>query len=56
MYCVQILPKVYYELTQLRNSMEVKKQELLIFDNAIEEIEKNYGDFLTSPDMFSSDI
>jgi hypothetical protein len=49
------MPKVYYELTQVRDSMDHKKKELVVFDSAIEEIEKNYGEFLYSPEIFRSD-
>mmetsp|Transcript_31029 Transcript_31029/g.51878 ORF Transcript_31029/g.51878 Transcript_31029/m.51878 type:complete len:95 (-) Transcript_31029:47-331(-) len=48
----KILPKVYYELSQVRDTMDHKKKELGVFDNAIEEIEKNYGEFLYSPEIF----
>jgi hypothetical protein len=46
------MPKVYYELTQVKDSMDHKKKELVVFDMAIEEVEKNYGDFLYSPEIF----
>lgn len=49
------MPKVYYELTQVREGMDHKKKELVVFDTAIEEVEKNYGEFLYSPDIFRSD-
>lgn len=32
--------------------MDNKKKELVVFDASIEEIEKNYGDFLYSPEIF----
>mmetsp|Transcript_5462 Transcript_5462/g.12213 ORF Transcript_5462/g.12213 Transcript_5462/m.12213 type:complete len:96 (+) Transcript_5462:170-457(+) len=50
----KILPKVYYELSQVREGVELKKRELVVFDTAIEEVEKNYGDFLYSPEIFRS--
>lgn len=52
-FVVQILPKIFYELSQVREEMDVKKNELIIYDHAIEEIEKNYGDFLYSPQIFA---
>lgn len=48
----QILPKIYYELTQVKDGMDNKKKELVVYDASIEEIEKNYGDFLYSPEIF----
>ena len=35
--------------------MDFKKKELIVYDNAIEEIEKNYGNFLYSPEIFNND-
>ena len=55
LFLLQILPKVYYELTQVRDGMDYRKKELVVFDNAIEEIEKNYGEFLYSPEIFKGD-
>jgi len=52
---LSIMPKVYYELDQLRQRIEHNSKELAIFDNAIEEIEKSYGDFLFSADFFSNE-
>lgn len=49
------MPKVYYELDQLRQRIEHNSKEMAIFDNAIEEIEKSYGDFLFSADFFSNE-
>lgn len=51
----QILPKVYYELDQLRLKIEDNTKELLTYENAIEEIEKSYGNFLFSPDFFNQE-
>lgn len=50
------MPKVYYELTQVRDSMDNRKKELVVYDTAIEEIEKNYGEFLYSPEIFKGDV
>ena len=50
------MPKVYYELTQVKDSMDYKKKELVVFDNSIEEIEKDYGEFLYSPEIFKDDV
>lgn len=52
---LQILPKVYYELDQLRERIENNTKELLTYENAIEEIERNYGNFLFSPEFFSQE-
>jgi hypothetical protein len=49
------LPKVYYEIEQLRERIEANSKELVTYDNAIEEIEKNYGNFLFSADFFAQD-
>ncbi len=46
---------MYYELTQVRDGMDVKKKELVVYDTSIEEIEKNYGEFLYSPEIFRGD-
>eukprot|EP01034_Spumella_vulgaris_P021992 gene21992-28081_t len=48
----KILPKVFYELSQLREGLDSKRKELSTYDNAIGDIEKNYGDFLYSPNFF----
>jgi uncharacterized coiled-coil DUF342 family protein len=50
---LEILPKVYYELDQLREKIENNSKELLTYENAIEEIERNYGNFLFSPEFFA---
>eukprot|EP01033_Poteriospumella_lacustris_P002433 gene2432-1775_t len=52
---LEILPKVYYELDQLRLKIEDNTKELLTYENAIEEIEKSYGNFLFSPDFFNQE-
>jgi hypothetical protein len=46
------MPKIYYEIVQRQESINNKGREMLIFDNAIEEIESNYGDFLFSASFF----
>jgi hypothetical protein len=35
--------------------MDTRKKELVVYDNAVEEVEKNYGEFLYSPEIFRSD-
>jgi hypothetical protein len=52
----KILPKVFYELNQLRESVDSKRKELSTYDNAIGDIEKNYGDFIYSPNFFRPDL
>ena len=47
-----VLPKVFYELAQSRESIEQKRNEMQVLDNAIAEIETSYGNFLYSPDFF----
>lgn len=32
LYYAQLLPKIYYELTQIRVNMEMKKKELTVYD------------------------
>jgi len=49
---IQIMPKVYYEIVQLQESIAHNSKELIMYDNAIEEIEKNYGEFLFSASFF----
>lgn len=46
------MPKVYYEIVQLQESIAHNSKELIMYDNAIEEIEKNYGEFLFSASFF----
>lgn len=54
--CIQkLLPKIFYELSQSRENILLKKNELIVFDNAIEEIEKHYGSFLYTADFYSGD-
>lgn len=54
--CLQkILPKLFYELSQCRESILLKKNELMVFDNAVGEIEKNYGSFIYTADFYSGD-
>lgn len=48
----QVLPKVFYELAQSRESIEQKRHEMQVLDNALAEIENQYGAFLFSPDFF----
>lgn len=50
-----VLPKILYELNQIQGVLEDSTKEVAILDNAIEEIEKNYGDYLYSPNIFSHD-
>ncbi len=47
------MPKVLFELNQLKESMEFKQKELKIYDRAIEEIETNYGHILFTPEFFA---
>jgi hypothetical protein len=42
-----------YELSQIQNVLEDNCKEVAILDNAIDEIEKTYGEYLFSPNMFS---
>lgn len=53
---MKILPKILFELRQIREGIDYKRQELMTYDNAIAEIEKNYGDFLYSPNFFHSEL
>ena len=39
----------------MRESVEMKKNEMAIFDNAIEEVEKNFGNFLYTADFYSGE-
>jgi hypothetical protein len=39
----------------MRESIETKSKEMRTYDSAIEEIEKNYGDFLFSAEFFSAE-
>lgn len=48
-----ILPKVLYELNQMRESLDSKERELAVLDKAIEEIESKYGHILLSPEYFA---
>ncbi len=50
-----VLPKILYELNQIQSVLDDCTREILTLDNAIEEIEKNYGDYLYSPNIFSND-
>eukprot|EP01039_Chlorochromonas_danica_P002354 gene2354-2581_t len=47
------LPKVYHELLKLRESLSHAEEEQRLFQHAIREIEKNYGDYLFSPEFFA---
>lgn len=49
---IQTIPKVYSELLRLRDGLESKEKEMEVFQNAIDEIEKNYGEYLFSPGFF----
>jgi hypothetical protein len=51
-----VLPKVLYQLNQVKESMETKNKELKLFDNAIAEIELNYGHVLFTPDFYAPTI
>jgi len=51
----KLLPKVLHELGKLRDSLDVKKREMNVYDRAIEEIESNYGHILYSPKFYSSE-
>lgn len=48
-----LLPKVLYELNQLRDSLEHKERELSVLDKAIEEIEASYGHMIFSAEFYS---
>ena len=48
-----ILPKVVFELNQMRESLDNKERELAVLDKAISEIESQYGHILLSPEYFS---
>ena len=47
-----MLPKLFHELSQSRESIELKRREMQVYEAAIQEIEKAYGNFLFSPDFF----
>jgi chromosome segregation ATPase len=48
------LPKVLYELNQMRESLENKERELAVLDKAIDEIESTYGHMLFSAEFFAN--
>lgn len=48
-----ILPKVLFELNQMRDSLDNKERELAVLEKAIEEIESTYGHILLSPEYFA---
>jgi hypothetical protein len=48
-----IMSKVSYELQGAREGLEFKYHELLIYDNAIKEIELMYGHVIFSPEIFN---
>lgn len=48
-----MLPKVLYELSQMRESLENKERELTILDKAIGEIESQYGTMLFSAEFYA---
>ena len=50
----QILPKVLYELNQMRESLDGKEKELAVLDKAIDEIESTYGHMLFSAEFYSN--
>jgi hypothetical protein len=53
---LQVLPKVLHQLNQVKDSMEDKNRELKIYDNAIAEIELNYGHILFTPEFYAPTI
>ena len=48
-----ILPRVITELEQKRDNLEHKNKEARTLDNAIEEIEQNYGHILYTSSFFT---
>ena len=44
-----------HELLAMREGIEAKQQEMLIYDKAIQEIEKSYGHIIFSEDFFVDD-
>jgi len=48
-----ILPRVISELENVRESLNHKNKEIKTLDNAIEEIEVNYGHILYSSNFFT---
>eukprot|EP01031_Cornospumella_fuschlensis_P026524 gene26524-32053_t len=52
---MQTIPKVYQELLKLRDSLVHKEKEMEVYQHAIDEIEKNYGQYLFSPGFFVED-
>ena len=49
----QVLPKVLFELNQMRESLEHKERELAVLDKAIDEIESTYGHMLFSAEFYA---
>jgi len=43
-----VLPKVLFELAQMRDSLQGKERELAVLDKAIDEIESQYGMLFTA--------
>ena len=52
---MQVIPKVLHELLGMREGIEAKQQELLVYDRAIQEIEKSYGHIIFSEEFFVDD-
>ena len=51
----QTIPKVLHELVSMREGIAAKQQELLIYDKAIQEIEKAYGHIIFSEEFYVDD-
>ncbi len=49
-----VLPRVISELEATRESLEHKQKEIRTLDNAIEEIEANYGSIIYSSAFFTT--